>query len=132
MRALKYVLILAIGCTKHVAGVYCTSDGDCTSPGLTFCDVGGQYPESGYQANTCSAPPINCPVERCGCQPGASLSCSASMAMQCGSDGMSAAAVACPLGCSLDGTRCATFEPSNGLGSSFEMAAQEPSVTIVS
>ncbi len=136
MNDLKFTIVAVISlvsaCTKHVAGVYCTTDADCTTPGLGFCDVDGQYPDSGFQTNTCSAKPTNCPVERCGCTTGAILSCTGSAATECGSDGMSSTIETCVLGCSPYGARCTTIVPSNGLGSAFADAMRQQDVTIAS
>jgi hypothetical protein len=122
---------LLAACTKHVAGVYCISDSDCTTPGFTFCDLDGQYPESGYQKNTCCAQPQDCPVDRCGCSPNAVLSCAGSDATVCGSDGMSSSEQSCTLGCEADGSRCVGFMPSNELGSAFADAMFKPDVQIL-
>jgi hypothetical protein len=106
----------------------CDQDSDCTDPARPFCDVKGEYPESQYTDNACSSVPATCPVERCGCTAGAVLSCAEDMATVCGDDGHSTSMVACPLGCSSHETRCATFEPSNGLGDALADAASEPDV----
>jgi hypothetical protein len=118
-------------CTEHNPSV-CEGDSDCTDPARPFCDLDGEYAESNFKPNACSATPANCPVERCGCTAGATLSCSAGTATVCGSDGRSSTEVACALGCTTEGDRCLAFEPSNGLGGALADAASEMDVTLPS
>ncbi len=106
----------------------CDSDADCTDPAKPFCDVKGEYSESHYTENSCSAVPAACPVERCGCTAGAVLSCDADAETVCGADGHSTTTASCALGCSAAEARCATFDPSNGLGPALSDAAMEPDV----
>ena len=124
------VAVLAVvGCgTKRVN--VCSSDADCMDPGYPFCDVNGEYPASGGEKNVCTTVPDNCPVDRCGCTANAVLSCVGDQLMTCGADGKSSVTSTCALGCAADGTRCLTFEPSNGLGGALTMAAGEGDVTI--
>lgn len=127
LRTLVLVALVG-GCTKRVN--QCTSDSDCTDPAYPFCDLNGEFPASGGMKDVCTVTPANCPVDRCGCTPGAVLSCSADQATVCGADGKSSATTACALGCASDGTRCATFEPSNGLGGALGDAAGDQDVTL--
>jgi mucin-19 len=64
--------------------------------------------------NVCTIIPPDCPVDVCGCQPGATT-CGSGELVTCNSDGMSTTTTACSLGCGNDGLSCATFTPSNGL-----------------
>jgi hypothetical protein len=126
VRFMLGVCLLA-GCTSKNPAL-CDSDADCTNPARPFCDVKGEYTESDYTAHSCSVIPANCPVERCGCTAGAVLSCSADTAMVCGDDGHSTSTMTCPLGCASGEARCATFEPSNGLGDALADAASQPDI----
>lgn len=126
---LRTLLLAALvgGCTKHVN--QCTSDSDCTDPAYPFCDVNGEFPASGGAKNVCTVTPTNCPVDRCGCTPGA-LTCSTDTLLTCNADGKSQTMTSCALGCATDGTRCLTFEPSNGLDAAFAAAAGEQDVVL--
>src|SRR5579862_1885289 len=130
MSSMKAALVVAVavlaGCTKHVS---CDSDADCKDPAYPFCDVNGEYPASGGEKNVCTIVPDNCPVERCGCMAGAVLSCTGDQVTTCAPDGMSTTMDTCALGCAPDGTRCLTFDPSNGLGGALAMAEGESDVS---
>ena len=117
------------GCTKHNPAV-CEADSDCTDAARPFCDVNGEYSESNHTPGECTVTPANCPVSRCGCTPGETLACSNGTATVCGADGLSSKDVACSLGCSTNAVRCASFEPSNGLGPAFVEAAGEADVVL--
>lgn len=126
---LRTVVLAALvgGCTKHVN--QCTSDSDCTDPAYPFCDVNGEFPASGGTKNICTVTPTNCPVDRCGCTPGATT-CGSDTLLTCNADGKSQTMTSCALGCATDGTRCLTFEPSNGLGPALAAAGGEPDVVL--
>ncbi len=129
MRAATVMVVAVLaGCTKRVN--VCYSDADCKDPMYPFCDVNGEYPASGGEKNSCTIVPDNCPVDRCGCTPGAMLSCVGDQATTCAPDGMSTTMDTCALGCAADGTRCLTFDPSNGLGGALAMAAGEADVVV--
>ena len=117
--------LLASACTKRIN--QCESDADCTNPAYPFCDVDGQYEASGGQKNVCTIVPPNCPVSRCGCDPGAA-SCGSDTLLTCNADGKSQTMATCSLGCEGDGTACKTFEPSNGLGTALAAASSQPDV----
>ncbi|CAN5464319.1 hypothetical protein BH11MYX1_BH11MYX1_48550 [soil metagenome] len=119
--------VLMSACTRRVN--VCESDTDCTKAGYPFCDVNGEYPASGGIANVCTVIPNDCPPERCGCTPGASV-CNVDELTTCNADGNSATVAACALGCAVDNTRCATFAPSNNLGDALAAAAAEPDIDI--
>ncbi len=130
-RSLAVAVLALVGCgTKRVN--VCTSDADCKDPSYPFCDVNGEYPASGGENNSCTVVPDNCPVDRCGCTPNAVLSCSGDQLTTCAADGKSTTTNTCALGCAADGTRCLTFEPSNGLGGALAMASGEPDVVLPS
>ncbi|HEY1546859.1 MAG TPA: hypothetical protein VGG28_03530 [Kofleriaceae bacterium] len=103
----------SLSCTKHVDG--CDSNTDCTNPAYPFCDVNGAYPPSDGTKNICTIVPPDCPVDQCGCQPGAA-SCGSDQIVTCNADGSSETTTSCALGCGSDGLTCASFTPSNGLG----------------
>jgi hypothetical protein len=103
----------SLSCTKHVDG--CDSNSDCTNPAYPFCDVNGAYPPSDGTKNICTIVPADCPVDVCGCQPGATA-CGSDQVVTCNADGMSETTTACELGCGSNGLTCASFTPSNGLG----------------
>ena len=126
LRTLVLVALVG-GCTKHVN--QCTSDSDCTDPAYPFCDLNGEFPASGGMKDVCTVTPANCPVDRCGCTPGA-VTCSADQLLTCNPDGKSQTMTACALGCATEGTRCLTFEPSNGLGPALAAAAGEADVVL--
>lgn len=94
-----------------------------------FCDVAGEFEESGNTPHLCSARPEGCSVERCGCTPG-TVTCSGDQETVCADDGRSVMTRTCGLGCAADGTRCLTFEPSNDLGDALDEAAGEPDVVV--
>jgi hypothetical protein len=124
------ILMMAVAlaaCTKQPNP--CTSDSDCTNPAYPFCDVDGEFAVSGGEKNTCTIVPPNCPVERCGCSPGATT-CAAGELRTCDASGVSETATACALGCAPDGARCLSFEPSNGLGPALAAAANERAIEI--
>jgi hypothetical protein len=125
--ALLAVTISAAACTKEQNA--CKADSDCTNPAYPFCDVNGEFSASGGAKNVCTIVPDDCPVERCGCSPGAT-SCAADELSVCDASGSSATTTSCALGCAADGTRCLSFEPSNGLGAALTSAANEPAITI--
>ena len=112
-------LLFAASCTKRINE--CDSDADCTNPAYPFCDVDGQYAASGGQKNVCTIVPPNCPVSRCGCDPGA-VTCGSDTLLTCNADGKSQTMATCSLGCEGDGTACKTFAPSNGLGAALGAA----------
>lgn len=126
-------LALALGflsaCTKDNPA-FCNSDAECMDSRRPFCDLDGQYPESSYTAHACSVVPDGCPLERCGCTPGASLACAGDQATLCGEDGHSTTTETCRLGCSASEPRCATFTPSNDLEAALSDAASQPDVVL--
>lgn len=122
-------LFSAAACIKKNPD-YCATDGDCTDVTRPFCDVTGEFEESGFEDNTCTIRPADCALERCGCTAGESLRCEASTSTVCNADGRSVAEVPCALGCSSNDA-CLTFEPSNGLGPALESAASEDDVTFL-
>lgn len=124
---LSIVVVPFSGCTKQNPN-FCNSDADCKTASSPFCDLNGEYQESGFTKHSCSATPANCPVTRCGCTANSVLGCADGSATVCGSDGMSSTVVDCALGCATDGTRCAVFDPSNGLGPALSDAAHEPDI----
>ena len=130
MRKLAIVLVLLAACTKKED--QCTSNADCTDPAYPFCDVDGQYPESGGSKNVCTIVPPECPVSQCGCEAGATTCGSDNMLTVCDPDGMSATQTACGLGCEVSGTACKTFTPSNGLEPALASAATQPALVIAS
>jgi hypothetical protein len=121
-------LVFASACTTKQQNK-CTSDSDCTNPAYPFCDVDGEFSTSGGAKNVCTIVPPDCPVERCGCSPGATT-CTGDQLTTCDAGGTSETSTTCALGCATDGTRCLSFEPSNGLGPALIAAANEPAVTI--
>jgi hypothetical protein len=121
-------LVFASACTTKQQNK-CSGDGDCTNPAYPFCDVDGEFSTSGGEKNVCTIVPPECPVERCGCSPGATT-CTGDQLTTCDAGGTSETSTTCALGCATDGTRCQSFEPSNGLGPALTAAANEPAVTI--
>jgi hypothetical protein len=119
--------LLVGGCSKTVSE--CNNDSDCTSAVYPFCDVSGEYAASGGEHNVCTIVPPNCPVERCGCEPGA-VSCSVDGLTTCNSDGKTATTTACALGCDTTNNRCFEFKPSNGLDTAMTAATGQPDVTL--
>jgi len=124
---LATLLVVTAGCTKRVN--ICESDSDCMQAGYPFCDVNGQYPASGGITNVCTVVPNDCPPERCGCTPGASV-CDVNALTTCNADGKSASTAPCALGCATDNSRCATFAPSNNLTDALAAAALEPDIDV--
>lgn len=122
------VVVLAAGCTSKNPD-YCSADTECDDPAKPFCDVAGEFVESGHTPHICTARPAGCSIERCGCTPGEGLSCDLDQRTVCAADGHSTSMETCALGCSTE-PRCLTFEPSNGLGPALEMAAKEPDVVL--
>jgi hypothetical protein len=119
--------VLAAACTKQQNK--CTKDSDCTNVAYPFCDVNGEFAASGGEKNVCTIVPPDCPVERCGCSPGAT-SCGSNTLMTCDPGGMSQTSTACALGCATDGTRCLSFVPPNGLGPALTAAGNAQAVQI--
>jgi hypothetical protein len=99
-------------------------------PGKPFCDIDGEYAESGMQRNTCTTTPVGCPIGRCGCTAGTRYSCDGEALTVCADDERSTTTVACPLGCSPSELRCLSFEPRNGLSAALAMAPQEQDVVL--
>ena len=112
--------IAVLGCTKEVNR--CKLDSDCADVAYPFCDAQGEYPSSAGVSGVCTVIPVDCPVERCGCEPHAS-SCTGDLLRVCNEDGRSTTDTSCSLGCSPTSARCATFTPSNGLDGALAMAA---------
>jgi hypothetical protein len=131
MKTLVLVLVasaaLEAGCTKRIN--QCSIDSDCKDIVYPFCDVDGEYQASGGETNVCTIVPPNCPVDRCGCSPGATT-CSVDQLSICNGDGHTTTDEACALGCATSNDRCLTFEPSNGLGAAIIAAANEPALTL--
>jgi hypothetical protein len=127
--ALMFVVWVVSGCTRENPA-HCDVDADCTDESRPFCDVDGEYPESRFTAHACSPAPASCPIERCGCTPGASLACAGDQVTLCASDGRSSMTETCPLGCSSSSARCATFAPSNDLQAALVDAALQPDVVL--
>jgi hypothetical protein len=119
--------IAGAGCTKKAD--QCNGNADCTDPAFPFCDVNGAFAPSGGVKNICTIIPPDCPVDVCGCSPGAAT-CGSGQLATCNSDGMSTTATACALGCSSAGNACATFTPSNNLAASLIAASTAPTVQI--
>lgn len=129
VRAGSLAIVLGVfsGCTERVN--VCNSDSDCTNPAYPFCDVNGEYAESGHVAMSCSITPASCPIERCGCVAGL-VTCTGDQLTTCNADGNSITTETCALGCTSDGVRCSTFEPSNGLATQLTASASVPDVTL--
>src|ERR1700733_15303432 len=121
------VLLALAGCTKPADR--CMSDSDCTDPAYPFCDITGTYPASDGDKDVCTiAPPTDAGVDApAQCAAGSVLSCAGSMELESGANGMMVM-VTCPLGCSADGMRCTTFDPSYGVGSAFQDASTQSDV----
>lgn len=128
MRATLGLLLVLVGCTTRNP-LYCDQDSDCEDPSRPFCDLNGEYPESGNIGHTCSPTPANCPAERCGCVPG-TATCSSDLQVTCNPDGMSATRTACALGCATGEPRCLTFQPTNIGTSVLADAGNEPDIVI--
>jgi hypothetical protein len=127
--ALLAVTISAAACTKEQNA--CKADSDCTNPAYPFCDVNGEFSASGGAKNVCTIVPDDCPVERCGCSPGATT-CADGTLSTCDPGGTSKTTTTCVLGCASDGTRCLSFVPSNGLGPALVASAEEPDIDLPS
>lgn len=121
------VALVWAGCSERIK--QCASDTDCHDPTYPFCDDKGQFSPSAGEAGVCTIIPPECPVERCGCAPGATA-CSGDQLATCNADGHSTTAETCTLGCATSADRCLSFEPSNGLGAAMIAAAQEPPVVL--
>jgi hypothetical protein len=119
--------VLATGCTKRVN--FCNTNSDCTNPAYPFCDVAGEFPESGGDPNTCTIIPADCPVERCGCMPGAAQ-CVGDQLSTCNTDGHSVATEPCALGCSTPDRRCFGFDPLNDLGPELIASEGQPDIVL--
>ena len=115
------------GCTKDVNR--CAQDSDCGDVAFPFCDVDGTYPPSSGIHGVCTVTPANCPVERCGCAPGATT-CTSDTLRTCDSNGTAETDIPCSLGCAAAGNRCLSFVPLNGLNLALMNAEHEPDVTI--
>ena len=126
--ALSLGFAVLVGCTAKNPD-FCQADGECDDPTKPFCDVNGEFAESGHTPNICTARPAGCSIERCGCDAGTGLSCDLDQLTVCNPDGHSSSVETCALGCSTE-PRCLTFEPSNGLGPALAMAASEPDVVL--
>lgn len=107
----------------------CNTDSDCTNIAYPFCDVNGEYSASEGETNVCTIVPPDCPIERCGCSPGATT-CDQDQLVVCNTDGMSTTTTGCTLGWADAKDHCLTFEPSNGLGTPLAGASTQPDVTI--
>jgi hypothetical protein len=125
-------LLAVISCTRRNPA-YCTSSADCSDPAKPFCDVTGAF---GPLMDDCIATPLDAGADAledtandAGCTPGAGILCASDMLTACAADGHSTVQTPCALGCASE-PRCLTFEPSNGLGSAFIAAANEPDVVL--
>ena len=122
------VLVLVSACTKKNPA-YCAGDAECLDSLRPFCDVAGEFEESGFEDNTCIERPADCAVERCGCTPNAAT-CEGTQISVCDANGRSVTTSPCALGCASSEPRCATFEPSNDLGNALEDAGLEMDVVL--
>ncbi|HEY0252413.1 MAG TPA: hypothetical protein VGC41_12850 [Kofleriaceae bacterium] len=126
MNVLKFgVLLVALTACGTEKVNQCGEDSDCTDIAYPFCDVTGDTGPAG----TCTVKPADCPVDRCGCTPGATT-CESGVLTTCNADGSSTRDTSCTLGCADSKDRCLAFEPTNGLGAAMLAAADEPDVTI--
>jgi len=114
-------------CTKQVN--VCKSDSDCSDIAYPFCDVNGEYAPSGGEKGVCTVVPSDCPVDRCGCAPGATT-CDQDQLTVCNTDGKSTTTTSCALGCADAKDHCLQFTPSNGLDTPFAGAGSQPDVTL--
>ena len=121
------VAVSTAACTKTVN--QCEVDSNCKNVAYPFCDVNGEYPSSGGVMNVCTIVPANCPVERCGCQPGAAT-CDQDQLVVCDPSGTSTTSTTCSVGCADSKNHCQTFTPSNGLETAFAGASGQPDVVI--
>ncbi len=129
MRVMTLVLVIVcVACTKPNPN-FCEGDGDCLEAARPFCDIEGEYAESGFIHNVCSPRPANCAVERCGCTPGEGLTCQGDESSVCGQDGRSRELRPCVLGCASE-SRCLQFTPSNNLAEALESAYTASDVII--
>ena len=120
---------LFAGCSDKVN--QCNVDSDCKDIAYPFCDEAGTYPASGGETHVCTIVPTDCPVDRCGCAPGATT-CDGDQLSVCNTDGTSVTATSCALGCAPSNDRCYSFEPSNGLGAAMLAAEAELDVALPS
>lgn len=129
MGVIKYgVLAVALSACGTEKISQCTKDSDCKDIAYPFCDVDGQYSPSGGEHNVCTVTPSDCPVDRCGCSPGAT-SCDGDTLTTCNTDGMSQSMATCSLGCSASKDKCASFTPTNGLGPALASGMSVPAAT---
>lgn len=122
------ILVLVSACTKKNPE-YCASDGECADSLRPFCDVNGEFEESGFEDNTCTVRPADCAVDRCGCTPG-SATCEGTQVSVCDAGGRSVITSPCALGCAITEPRCATFAPSNDLANALDDARAEMDVVL--
>lgn len=120
-------MVLVAGCSEKAN--QCSADSDCKDIAYPFCDVDGQFSASGGEHNVCTIVPSDCPVERCGCKPGASA-CDGDQHTTCSTDGKSEETETCILGCVAAGDRCATFKASNGLDTAMTAALGMPAAVV--
>jgi hypothetical protein len=124
MRALFVVGLLASTACTEKNPLFCAADSECTTGRI--CDVTGEFEGT---SNVCIPAPDDCPIERCGCEPGESFSCDGDQLTRCAEDGKSTVISTCALGCSTE-SRCLAFEPSNGLGAALTLAENEPDLVL--
>ena len=79
---LALLVLVAASCTRANPD-YCDQDADCQDASKPFCDLNGEYAESDHTSHTCTPTPVGCPIERCGCTPGAGLSCAGDQLTYC-------------------------------------------------
>jgi hypothetical protein len=130
MGVIKFGVVVLVGlaaCGSEKVN-QCDKDSDCTNIAYPFCDVNGEYSPSGGESHVCTVTPADCPVERCGCSPGATT-CSGDALTVCDTDGTSTTMETCALGCGTT-DRCFTFQPMNGLGPALLAAANEPDIVV--
>jgi len=122
-------VVALVACASKPNPSYCYANEDC-DPATPFCDVNGEFAESGYATGACISRPAGCSIERCGCTPDEPLTCENDRLTTCASDGRSSIATECVMGCATDSLRCLSFEPSNDLGAALVNARAEPDVII--
>lgn len=158
--AVSLLLLFGMGaCTRANPSATC-ADGTCRDPEYPFCDVNGVVSGTAGAcvAVTCSAgefaacegnAALSCDTtgrnyERVQCEFGcnagegciractanAVVSCTGETLRQCNDNGTGIGEQTCSLGCSDDGTRCRTFQPSNGLAAALADSANEPTATL--
>jgi hypothetical protein len=88
-----------------------TGNGYDTQPCVNGCDA-----STGCVAVTCTA--------------GQPLRCDGDQLVSCNAEGTGAVADACALGCNAEGPRCNNVDPSNGLATYLDQAAQQGDVTL--